>query len=533
MNPDDPLGLKGPAQAPSDPLGLMTAPSMDKLALAKRLAAQPQEEDQSGPGYLERLAAHVLNAGQGIPGVEAIEAGAGALGSKLTDNPMSYSQSLEALRGATGEIGGKTAAAERMMGSVATLPFLPANPAGAGALLGGADQLLSADPNQSVGMRALKTAGGAAAGALLGKGADMTLTAGRSLLSANPATAFLNQSYAANLLSRQAAKAEAAKTLFDRAIAEGQGRTGTAQIQAYLAEPDVAEIVKGLQETRAFQNTPADSPEMLDAIFKTFSDKAKAAKKGLDAFNPSKANLGRFNSRNISQAQQDMLDAMSGGGETIRSAALKHPNGTVIESPSHFQALLDANSKHGFRSGDFADGADGFVTSKGRFVGRKEGEEIAVRSGQASAAKDGAGLHSDNLSAAPTTAPMPTYREAVTEYAKHSAAEDALKKGYDATAANLHEGIPSSRTTMKTGPEVFEKWAKTATPEQSKAAVEGALAASRAGLLSKPLTTGRRALGAASSTIRKTQGDWGADVTKKGLLGLRNSAPFIQSLLGW
>jgi hypothetical protein len=433
-----------------------SAGTINKLGLAQRQVAMPQQEDgETDPGYFARLATHVLNTAQGISGMEAFEAGAGALGSHLPGNtPMSYEQSLQTLRDATGQIGGKTAAAEKMMGSVATLPFLGANPALAGAQLGGADQLLSADPNESLAMRAAKTAGGAAVGGLLGKGADMAVTAGRSLLSVNPANAFLNQSYAANLLSRQAAKAEAAKALFDRALAEGQGKTATAQIKTYMAEPDVAEIVNGLRETRQFRDLPAElqpgapeTPELLDAIFKTFSDKAKAAKKGLDAFNPSKANLGRFNAKNISQAQQDMLDAIS-GGSTVPG-------------------------------------------------------------------------------------PMPTYRTAVTEYAKHASAEDALKRGYDATAAKLSEGIPSSRTMMKTGPEVFGKWAAGATPEQASAAAEGALAASRAGLLSKPLTTGRRALGAASSTLRKIPGDQGANVAKGGLLGLRNSAPFIQSLLGW
>lgn len=441
------MGPPQKATDPNDPLGLMGSASVDKLAVARRLAGvKPEAEPE--PGYLERLAAHVLNTAQGIPGMEAVEAGAGALGSHLPGNtPMSYEQSLNALRDATGQIGGKTAAAERMMGSIATLPFLPTNPAAAGAVLGGADQLLSASPNQSVAGRVAKTAVGAGVGGLLGKGADMAVTAGRSLLSANPANGFLNQSFAANLLARQAAKAEAAKALFDRALAEGQGRTGTETIKAYLAEPDVAEVVNGLRETRAFQNVAPESPEMLDAIFKTFSDKARAAKKGLDAFNPSKANLGRFNAKNISMAQQDLLDAISGGSSM--------------------------------------------------------------------------------------PGPMRSYREAVTEYAKHSAAEDALKKGYDATAAKLSEGIPSSRTAMKTGPEVFAKWAGTATPEESRAAVGGALSASRAGLLKKPLTTGRRSLSAASSIIRKTQGDWGANATKGGLLGLRNSGPFIQSLLGW
>lgn len=125
-------------------------------------------EDASQPGYLERAATHVLNAAQGIPGVERIESGAGALASKLTDHPMDRAESLATLRDATGKIGGKTAIAEKMLGSVAVAPFLPASAVRAGALLGGANAALSAD-DESLGARAAKTALGAGTGALVGK----------------------------------------------------------------------------------------------------------------------------------------------------------------------------------------------------------------------------------------------------------------------------------------------------------------------------------------------------------------------------
>lgn len=142
-------------------------------ALAKIRASKQPVEPADDTGYLGRVTTHVLNAAQGIPGMEALEAGVGALGSHVIgDRPLSYQESLNALREQTGKIGGKTAIAEKMMGSVATLPFLPSSAVGAGAALGAADQALAADP-ESLAARAGKTALGGAIGAGIGKAAGV------------------------------------------------------------------------------------------------------------------------------------------------------------------------------------------------------------------------------------------------------------------------------------------------------------------------------------------------------------------------
>ena len=327
---DELMKLKGQASEPDplDELMKLKPPKHDfhaeykSGALQKRMAganardaANLADEQASQPGYLERFATHALNAAQGIPGVEAVEAAAGALGSKLTGRPQTYRQALGTLKTATGQIGGKTGMGERILGSTAVLPFLPANPVLAGAALGGADQALSADPDASLAGRAGRTVLGAAGGAAVGKAAEFAPTFVRGVLAKNPA---------ANLLQRQASRAQSAAQLYGKALAEGQGKTGTAAVQKFLAEPDIAAVVDELSQTRPFQGVAKDSPEMLDAVYKTLSDRAAQLKKGLDSVTPNRPNIGRFRLHDTKAAQGELLDAV-GGGTTMPGPMPTYP----------------------------------------------------------------------------------------------------------------------------------------------------------------------------------------------------------------
>lgn len=132
------------------------------------------------------VAANALNMAQGVPGAKAFEAAAGWAGSKLTDHPMSYKDSYDALTSMTDEIPTALKHAERIVGAgplAAALPVKNANTAwgaikgGAkvGARLGAADAALDANPDVSLNDRALNTAiGGGVGGAfggLVGAGA--------------------------------------------------------------------------------------------------------------------------------------------------------------------------------------------------------------------------------------------------------------------------------------------------------------------------------------------------------------------------
>lgn len=263
-------------------------------------ATDPDQEAVSGPMALVHSAAATgANLAQGIPGMEAVQAGARKL---IRRQP--YGEALSDIRGSVNKIQAPLRAGERIAGALPLTKFLPANPVTAGAVLGGADAALSADPDKDLEDRAGGAAMGAVAGAATGKAAEFLGTGTRTLLAKNPAT---------NLLQRQAARAASAKQLYGAALKEGQGKTGTAAVQKFLAEPDIAEMVSELKQTRPFQQTPEDSPEMLDAVYKTLSDRAAGAKRGLDAVTPSRPNIGRFRLKDTRAAQNDLLDAASGG----------------------------------------------------------------------------------------------------------------------------------------------------------------------------------------------------------------------------
>lgn len=364
----------------------VSSPALDRLhaayrsgALARQTAAAnaADAQDAQGPGYLSRFATHVLNAAQGIPGMEAVEAGAGALGSHLTGHPLTYAQSLSTLRDATGNISGPVSFAEKLMGSAATLPFLPANPAMAGAVIGGADQALSADPDQSLLARGAKTAAGAGAGYLGGKLLDQLYTAGRSAL---------GNTSASNVIQREASRSLSASKTYAKALAEGQGATNTPAIQAILKRPDVAEIADGLLQTQQFQGKQAHDPELLDAIYKTLSDRSGQIKRGLDALTPNRPNIGRYALNEIKATQNDLLDAMSGGAN----------------------------------------------------------------------------------------APMPSYRQAVQDFADASRGINAVQRG-SSMVKGSNVSLKAAKNLSKTSPEAFAAWAAKATPAERQAATEGIL----------------------------------------------------------
>lgn len=375
----------------------------------------------SGPGW----AAHVLNISKGIQGMERLEAAAGAIG-----NNIPYEQSLKALRDVTGQVTGNAATAEHIGGSLVPLafPFLRGLSAvKAGAALTGADQALSAD-QMSPAERAVRTAGGATLGAVLGRVADVGVTGVRSLLTKNTAS---------QLLEKQAARAASANRLYGAALAEGQGQQATPAIKAFLAEPDIAEIVTELQSTRPFQGASAESPEMLDAVYKTLSDRAATVKKGLESVTPNKPNIGRFRGQDIKAAQEDALNAISGSS---------------------------------------------------------------------------------------MPGPMPTYREAVADFAKRSREMEAIQRGNDAVRAGMSKAIPSGKAALKKSPETFADWMATkGTPADATAATQGILGAVKTGMQRAPLTTGRRALMAAPGLLHETDGSLPALLAKFGLLSVTGS----------
>lgn len=479
-------------------------------ALQKRMAganardaANLADEQASQPGYLERFATHALNAAQGIPGVEAVEAAAGALGSKLTGRPQTYRQALGTLKTATGQIGGKTAMGERILGSTAVLPFLPANPVLAGAALGGADQALSADPDASLAGRAGRTVLGAAGGAAVGKAAEFAPTFVRGVLAKNPA---------ANLLQRQASRAQSAKALYDAAI-QGGSREPTQAVQKFLAEPDIAALVGELQQSRPLQGVAAHDPRMLDAIYKTLSDRAAQLQKGLDAVSPNRPNIGRFRLQDTKAAQQKLLDALEQRG--TKTVEVQPPVPAVPEQvvPSPTTAQSPAP--------DLRDAINNFWTRQAVAAQRGEGTVEQQMARQALERHGMENVVSPSLSGAPgprvipgtpaqpaATAQVPVppamagYRDAVTDFAQRSADITGVKRGYDALRTAIHPTLPRGANLTRITPEALAEDAASMSPSVRSAVGEGVLGGTKMALKQAPLTTGRKAVSKAPSIMR-------------------------------
>ena len=105
----------------------------------------------------------LTNVSQGIPGMRAVEAG---IASKVYGVP--YATALKASDAVVGSLPPSHQVIGKMAGAALLAPVLPSNVIGAGAVLGGADQALSADPDKTLGQRITSTALGAGGGAAMG-----------------------------------------------------------------------------------------------------------------------------------------------------------------------------------------------------------------------------------------------------------------------------------------------------------------------------------------------------------------------------
>lgn len=166
---------------------------LKKLKKQQPPARQPlirnSKPAESGPGYGERLATTVLSAAQVLPGMKALEAGAGALGSRAyhlidRDAPvLSYRDAYHALddnmqgMGTGRVLASQLAAAPMLTPVMATRLMQGAGLAGSGAILGGASAGLEGDPDATATDVAQRTAIGAGVGAVAGYAAPKLIRA--------------------------------------------------------------------------------------------------------------------------------------------------------------------------------------------------------------------------------------------------------------------------------------------------------------------------------------------------------------------
>lgn len=149
---------------------------IERYVQAKMAALQPADDTaEVEAGYPERFATTVLQGAQVIPGMKAFQAAMGSLGSKFTDNPVSYADAKAGLEEQTERMGTgrqllSQAVSAPVMAPVAAMRGLSAlSPAMQGAAYGGASAALDFNPDESLEGRLLRTGVGATAGAVLGK----------------------------------------------------------------------------------------------------------------------------------------------------------------------------------------------------------------------------------------------------------------------------------------------------------------------------------------------------------------------------
>jgi len=260
----------------------------------KEMAAAQDSEAQ--PGIMGSIA----DAAQGIPGVGALQAGARSV---IRGQP--YREAYNDIKGQTDKVPTSAKIIGRMAAGAPMAAALPGSGAISGAIFGGADQALDANPDKGMGSRAASGVVGAGAGALFGKAGEVVGMVPRLLKSPTSGS---------NIIARQASRGAEAAQGYASALTEGQGTTGTsAAVAHWLKQPDIAQIQRDILATRQFAGKAPDSPEVLDGIYKVLSDHQQQIARGLESATPTRPNTGRFRGEDINLAKQEGMDAMSGG----------------------------------------------------------------------------------------------------------------------------------------------------------------------------------------------------------------------------
>lgn len=241
--------------------------------LAPRIASE-NAMDAEPSGATRALG--TLSAGMGaIPGGQALQSGVSSL-----VNRIPYDQARSQIREAESSAPAYTRIPAQLAGGLSTMGVLPASGLKAGAILGGANELLKSDPNAGIGNRLATGTLGAGAGALIGKGTDMAIGAGRALLSKGGEAA---------KDAALTARSDAASPLYD-AVRNAPTKPLTPEMSAMLQHPDVAPIVDRLGSLEQFKGVEPNDPRFLDAVRKSLSDWGHTLDKSGNVLDPSKPN---------------------------------------------------------------------------------------------------------------------------------------------------------------------------------------------------------------------------------------------------
>lgn len=287
----------------------------------KRLPVQADATARRAPGtgtsgdfevLGSALAANLANAAQGIPGMEAVQAGARSL---VRGQP--YREALSDIRTATEGIPAPLRIAGRLAGGAPLAGVLPAvssikGAAALGAGLGAADAGLAADPDLSLAERAGGAAIGAGLGAAVGGGVAglaKGVNKGRELLR----TRQLIKD--APTLGEQAVTSRNALSAMDdanygQAAAEGAGKEATTVVKAAFDDPDIAPFVQRIRNARSYAG--ADDATVGREAYKLMSKQAVGYERKLAQEYDADIDLKR---KDLRSAMRTLKSALGSRGE--------------------------------------------------------------------------------------------------------------------------------------------------------------------------------------------------------------------------
>lgn len=230
----------------------------------ERIARQPDNLREWWKDAAVATASLPIVAAQAVPGMERLQAGARAL-----RPDVNYDEALKDIRGVTDEVPTEIKMATQAPFLMATgkgMTMLPKvgnalrSPAISGAVIGAADQGLSAD-RMSLEERLGRTAAGGVIGGAAGKTLDMLVTSGRAIGAKN---------LGKNVVGREAAIEAGDAQRYGAALREAQKAGGTSpEIQQILAHPKIKPYVDAVRDAEQFAN--ASDAEVFKEAYKLMS----------------------------------------------------------------------------------------------------------------------------------------------------------------------------------------------------------------------------------------------------------------------
>lgn len=262
-----------------------------------------------GPSYAQQALGGIASLAKDIPGAEALQAGGRMLSSRLSpyQPDESYREALETVQGAEAAAPVLARIPNRLIGGTVASLAMPGSLSAAksSALYGGLLNALSADPDQTIGERALNTGLGAGVGLVAGKVGDVVSTGLRARVATPLGEA---------RQGLKVARSDAANPLYALAETQGAGgATNTSAIHAALSRPEVQSILDDIATLDAFKGLYPDDPKVLQEVVRRLSEDQGEVINQLARANPTRTTSRRATQQQLKTIKDELVNAMSAG----------------------------------------------------------------------------------------------------------------------------------------------------------------------------------------------------------------------------